>query len=112
MIKSLRALLSSFLLSRNEKIMTPSKTKTSFYRRLLLAYLVDNGFNTLAKIQAEINIPRRTAQDTIAAMQELDIECTFVGASKNGHYQIESWGPFDKDWIKENMDRIRETLAY
>ncbi|WP_146531850.1 helix-turn-helix domain-containing protein [Vibrio cyclitrophicus] len=92
--------------------MTLSKTKASFYRRLLLAHLVDSGFNTLPKIQAEINIPRRTAQDTITALQELDIECTFVGALKNGHYQVESWGPFDKDWVKENVERIRETLGY
>ncbi|EHQ9271119.1 helix-turn-helix domain-containing protein [Vibrio parahaemolyticus] len=92
--------------------MTLSKTKTSFYRRLLLAYLVDSGINTLPKIQAEINIPRRTAQDTITALQELDIECTFVGALKNGHYQIESWGPFDKNWVNENIERIRETLSY
>lgn len=112
MRKSLRALRGSFLLSGNEKIMSLSKTKTSFYRRLLLAYLVDNGFNTLPKIQAEINIPRRTAQDTIAALQELDIECVFVGALKNGHYQVESWGPFDKIWIKENIQRIREALDY
>ncbi|HCE1808722.1 TPA: helix-turn-helix domain-containing protein [Vibrio parahaemolyticus] len=92
--------------------MTISKTQTSFYRRLLLAYLIDRGVNTLPKIQAEINIPRRTAQDTITALQELDIECTFVGASKNGHYQIESWGPFDKNWVNENIERIRETLSY
>ncbi|MBE3766180.1 helix-turn-helix domain-containing protein [Vibrio parahaemolyticus] len=92
--------------------MTLSKTKTSFYRRLLLAYLVDSGINTLPKIQAEINIPRRTAQDTITALQELDIECTFVGALKNGHYQIESWGPFDKNWVNENIERIREALSY
>ncbi|MBE4381410.1 helix-turn-helix domain-containing protein [Vibrio parahaemolyticus] len=93
-------------------MMTISKTQTSFYRRLLLAYLIDRGVNTLPKIQAEINIPRRTAQDTITALQELDIECTFVGASKNGHYQIESWGPFDKNWVNENIERIRETLSY
>lgn len=92
--------------------MTISKTQTSFYRRLLLAYLIDSGVNTLPKIQAEINIPRRTAQDTITALQELDIECTFVGASKNGHYQIESWGPFDKNWVNENIERIREALSY
>ena len=92
--------------------MNLSKTKTSFYRRLLLAYLIDNGVSTLPKIQAEINIPRRTAQDTITALQELDIECVFVGALKNGHYQVESWGPFDKRWVKDNIERIRDSLDY
>ncbi|PTQ18198.1 hypothetical protein CWO33_01330 [Vibrio splendidus] len=92
--------------------MTLSKTKTSLYRRLLIAYFIDNGINTLPKIQAEINIPRRTAQDTIAALQDLDIECTFVGALKNGHYQIKSWGPFDSNWVKRNIDKLRFTLNY
>ncbi|MCC8255817.1 helix-turn-helix domain-containing protein [Vibrio campbellii] len=92
--------------------MTTSKTKTSFYRRLYLAYLIDLGFNTLPRIQKEIEIPRRTAQDTINALGELDIECAYVGATKNGHYQIVSWGPFDKNWIYDNADMLAQTLGY
>ncbi len=92
--------------------MTVSKTKTSFYRRLLITYLIDNGVNTLPKIQKEIDIPRRTAQDTINALGELDIECSYVGALKNGHYQIDSWGPFNQVWVAENIESIQKTLNY
>ncbi|ELO1814561.1 winged helix-turn-helix domain-containing protein [Vibrio fluvialis] len=92
--------------------MTVSKTKTSFYRRLLIAHLIDNGTNTLAKLQKGINIPRRTAQDTINALTELDIECVYIGATKNGHYQIQSWGPIDKLWVAENIEKIKEILDY
>ena len=92
--------------------MTISKTKTSFYRRLFVAYLIDSGINTIPKIQAEIDIPRRTAQDTINALEELDILCQFIGASKNGYYVIESWGVIDKDWITENLASIRLALNY
>ncbi|EGQ9244919.1 helix-turn-helix domain-containing protein [Vibrio parahaemolyticus] len=92
--------------------MTVSKTKTSFYRRLLIAHLIDNDTNTLAKLQKGINIPRRTAQDTINALTELDIECVYIGATKNGHYQIKSWGPIDKLWVAENIEKIKETLGY
>ncbi|EGQ9181053.1 MULTISPECIES: helix-turn-helix domain-containing protein [Vibrio] len=92
--------------------MTVSKTKTSFYRRLLITYLIDNGINTLPKIQREIDIPRRTAQDTINALGDIDIDCTYVGATKNGHYQIDSWGPFDKSWIAKNIKSIKGTLGY
>ncbi len=92
--------------------MTISKTRTSFYRRLLIAYLIDNGINTLPKIQIEIDIPRRTAQDTINALADLDIDCVYLGATKNGHYQINSWGPFDKRWIADIIDSIKETLVY
>ncbi|MDN3681942.1 helix-turn-helix domain-containing protein [Vibrio tapetis subsp. quintayensis] len=92
--------------------MSLSKTKTSFYRRIFIAHLIDNGFNTLPKIQDEIIIPRRTAQDTIAALEELDIDCQFTGALKNGHYQIVSWGPFNKTWVNENIAHIRAALGY
>lgn len=92
--------------------MSLSKTKTSFYRRIFIAHLIDNGFNTLPKIQDEITIPRRTAQDTIAALEELDIDCQFTGALKNGHYQIVSWGPFNKTWVNENISHIRAALGY
>ncbi len=89
-----------------------SKTKTSFYRRLLIAYLIDTGVNTLAKLQQEIDIPRRTAQDTINALSDLDIECVYQGAKKNGHYHINSWGALDKQWIAENIEKIKVTLNY
>lgn len=92
--------------------MTVSKTKTSFYRRLLIAHLIDTGTDTLPKIQKEIDIPRRTAQDTINALGELDIECSYVGALKNGHYQIDSWEPFDKKWIEKNIHSVMDTLGY
>lgn len=81
--------------------MTVSKTKTSFYRRLLIAHLIDTGTDTLPKIQKEIDIPRRTAQDTINALGELDIECSYVGALKNGHYQIDSWDHLIKNGLKK-----------
>nr|WP_304948049.1 helix-turn-helix domain-containing protein [Vibrio campbellii] len=92
--------------------MMTSKTKTSFYRRLFVAYLIDCGINTIPKIQAEVTIPRRTLQDTICALGEIDISCQFIGAPKNGHYVIESWGAIDKSWIKENIDRLRLVLNY
>ncbi|CCN50664.1 conserved hypothetical protein [Vibrio nigripulchritudo MADA3029] len=89
-----------------------TKTKTSFYRRIYIAYLIDSGINTIPKLQECIDIPRRTAQDTIGALQEIDIVCLFAGAQKNGHYQIESWGPFSKKWVTENIEVIKKTLDY
>jgi hypothetical protein len=92
--------------------MVLSKTKSSFYRRLLLASLIESGFNTLPKIMNEIDIPRRTAQDTIIALEELDIECIFIGAPKNGYYEIRSWGAIDKDWVMNNTVKLMKTLNY
>lgn len=89
-----------------------SKTKSSFYRRLLIAALIDKGINTLPLIMAEIDIPRRTTQDTINALEELDIDCRFEGATKNGHYKIHSWGAIDKAWLEANFLKIKTTLNY
>lgn len=57
--------------------MTISKTKSSFYRRLYVAYLIDSGTASVPEIMAATGMPRRTAQDTIAALEELDIVCEF-----------------------------------
>lgn len=92
--------------------MVLSKTKSSFYRRLLIACLIERGFNTIPKIMSEIEIPRRTAQDTITALEELDIECIFIGAPKNGYYEIRSWGAIDKSWVMSNTVKLMETLNY
>lgn len=90
----------------------PSKTKTSFYRRLLVAHLIDNGVNTVPAIMDETGMPRRTAQDTIEALGELDIEAEFVGANKNGGYQITNWGAVNRTWVKKHLPEIKALLEY
>lgn len=73
-----------------------SKTKSSFYRRLYVAYLIDSGTASVPEIMAATGMPRRTAQDTIAALEELDIVCEFEqreGARNHqGGYVIRDWG--------------------
>jgi len=89
-----------------------SRTKTSFYRRLLLAHLIHRGINTVPKIMSEIDIPRRTAQDSIASLKDLDITCAFKGALKDGQYIIESWGGISEDWVADNIEHIKLQLGY
>lgn len=92
--------------------MTYSKTKTSFYRRLYVAYLIDTSANTVPTITAATGMPRRTAQDTILALHELDIVCEFVGATKDGGYRVSDWGAIDKRWIKAHLAQIKRVLNY
>ncbi|MCM2680725.1 helix-turn-helix domain-containing protein [Echinimonas agarilytica] len=92
--------------------MSASRTKTSFYRRLLLAHLIEQGVNTVPKLEAEIGIPRRTAQDTINAMADLDIQCEFVGANKDGYYRINHWGAVNPQWVNQQISQIRQVLGY
>ena len=89
-----------------------SKTKSSFYRRLLVAYLIDQKVNTVPLIMAQTHMPRRTAQDTITALGELDIICEFVGAKKDGGYEIQDWGAINKKWLAVNIGQIKQALGY
>ncbi|MEM9301842.1 MAG: helix-turn-helix domain-containing protein [Pseudomonadota bacterium] len=89
-----------------------SKTRTSFYRRLYVARLIDAGIDTVPAIVAHCDMPRRTAQDTIAALGEIDISCRFEGAKKNGAYVIDDWGAIRRAWVDEHLDRIAAELGY
>jgi hypothetical protein len=72
--------------------MDVSKTKSSFYRRLYVAYLIDSGQAS----SPDVTSAQRTAQDTIAALADLDIVCEFEqedGARNHaGRYRIREWG--------------------
>ena len=97
--------------------METSKTRTSFYRRLYVAWLIDSGAATsIPTIMDATGMPRRTAQDTLAALAELDIDCHFEPAEGQrhnaGHYLIRDWGPIDKRWIAANLHQIKAVLGY
>jgi hypothetical protein len=93
-----------------------SKTRTSFYRRLYVAHLIRTGIASVPAITATTGMPRRTAQDTLNALGELDIRCEFQhheGERHNsGRYVIRDWGPIDPDWVSAHADRIRQALGY
>ncbi len=97
--------------------MDVSKTRTSFYRRLYVAWLIDSGNATnVPALMTATGMPRRTAQDTLNALSELDIDCVFVqesGERNNaGHYAIRNWGPIDPQWIDANLAQIKSVLGY
>ncbi|MGX5220402.1 winged helix-turn-helix domain-containing protein [Pseudomonas segetis] len=94
-----------------------SKTKSSFYRRLYVAWLIDTGSATsIPALMDATGMPRRTAQDTVNALAELDILCEFEqqpGTRNNaGHYLIRDWGAIDKHWIGANLKAIKQALDY
>ncbi|MGC3872428.1 winged helix-turn-helix domain-containing protein [Halomonas sp. GXIMD04776] len=93
-----------------------SKTQSSFYRRLYVAYLIDNGTASVPDIIAATGMPRRTAQDTITALAELNIVCEFerdAGARHNiGRYVIRDWGAIDKHWVSQHHAHLKTALGY
>ncbi|AYC31929.1 hypothetical protein D3880_05840 [Pseudomonas cavernae] len=97
--------------------MDVSKTKTSFYRRLYVAWLIDSGTApSVPALMDATGMPRRTAQDTLAALADLDIDCRFeqqAGERNNaGHYLIRDWGAIDKQWIAAHLPQIKTVLGY
>jgi len=97
--------------------MDVSKTKSSFYRRLYVAWLIDSEIaSSVPALTEATGMPRRTAQDTILALADLDIVCEFEqedGARNHaGQYRIRSWGAIDKSWIGRNLALIKRVLGY
>ncbi|AZE86304.1 hypothetical protein C4J95_4970 [Pseudomonas orientalis] len=97
--------------------MDVSKTKSSFYRRLYVAYLIDSGLASSVPALTDVTgMPRRTAQDTIAALADLDIVCEFEqeeGARNHaGGYRIREWGAIDRGWIERNLASVKQVLGY
>jgi hypothetical protein len=97
--------------------MDVSKTKSSFYRRLYVAYLIDSGLaSNIPALTEATGMPRRTAQDTVAALADLDIICEFEqqeGARNHaGRYRIRDWGAIDRRWIEQNLQGIKAVLGY
>lgn len=94
-----------------------SKTKSSFYRRIYVAWLIDSGVATSVPALVEATgMPRRTAQDTLAALADLDIDCRFAqedGERHNaGHYRIHDWGAIDRLWIERHLSQLKAVLGY
>ena len=85
-----------------------SKTKTSFYRRIYVAWLITQGINTVPKIIAATGMPRRTAQDTLAAIHELAIDMENI----HGVHCIKDWGAVNPEWVEDNICHIKSVLQY
>ncbi|NBA96667.1 helix-turn-helix domain-containing protein [Pseudomonas sp. R5(2019)] len=97
--------------------MEVSKTKSSFYRRLYVAWLIDSQTATsVPAITEHTGMPRRTAQDTIAALADLDVHCEFEQEqglrNHAGSYRIRDWGAIDKQWIASHLGQIKQVLGY
>lgn len=92
------------------QIPTPSKPKATYYRRLYVAYLIDTGVNTIPLIMERTGMPRRTVQDVIFALTDMDIKCEFQGATKNGNYVITDWAAISREWTEQNLKYIVDVL--
>ncbi len=93
--------------------MSEIKRKTNpFYRRLLLAYLIENGVNSVEQILSETKWPKRTLQSVLKTMSDYGIEIVVEGGTIDRRYNITSWGAINKQWVKDNLQHIKNVLEY
>jgi len=89
-----------------------SKTKTSYYRRIYVAYLIDTGTNTVKGLLDATGMHRRTLQDTLSALPEFDIIVESSGGTKALTYKVTNWGAIKKEWVKNNLQHIKYVLEF
>ncbi len=78
---------------------------------MYVAFLIDSGTNTVPALLEATEMHRRTLQDTLKALADLDIIIETRGGTKNASYAIISWGAIDKDWIKNNLQHVKSALS-
>ncbi len=94
-------------------ILEVSKQKKAFIRKLYLAHAIDSEQHNLLSLNKLTGMPRRTLQDSIAALSDIGIECQFIQSGERnnaGHYKIDTWGPINPAWVDTHMDEITELL--
>ncbi|MEZ9466412.1 helix-turn-helix domain-containing protein [Vibrio breoganii] len=75
----------------------------------LVAYLIDSDFNTVPKIVEATGMPRRTAQDTIKALHEIEVK---IEQFSKGKYRVIDWGAVNKSWVRNNFTHVCTVLSY
>ncbi|WP_310734250.1 winged helix-turn-helix domain-containing protein [Shewanella sp. SR44-3] len=91
-----------------------TKSQRAFYRKLYLAHLISEDKHNLLSLQALTQMPRRTLQDTMAAMADIGIEVEFVQTKERhnaGYYHLSDWGPICKTWLAMHWLEIQQSLT-
>ncbi|MFC0225200.1 winged helix-turn-helix domain-containing protein [Serratia aquatilis] len=86
-----------------------------FARRLYLCWLINNSERPNVPHLMELTgWPRRTLQDVLKALPGLGVKLQFVqqGSRNNaGYYQLENWGPLNKDWIDQHHQKLLTAIG-
>ncbi|WP_153914449.1 winged helix-turn-helix domain-containing protein [Shewanella sp. TC10] len=86
-----------------------SKAHKAFLRKIFLCHLIHHQQHNLLSLHQLTKMPRRTIQDTLAAMLDIGVQIKFVqdGERHNaGYYQLVDWGPINPQWIVTHLEEI------
>ena len=87
-----------------------NKSKSAFYKRLLVASLIDSGLGKVPLIVDATGMGRRTVQEIINTLGDIGISCLRTGSTKSGYYYIADWGFLNKKEIKKQLRHINDVL--
>lgn len=92
-----------------------NKSQTAFFRKLYIAYLIDQEELSIPTLELQTGMPRRTLQDCIKGFADLKIICEFVSRdgtrNNDGYYRISDWGPINPEWIGQQKNMIEQALG-
>ncbi|PCI58871.1 MAG: hypothetical protein COB35_12700 [Gammaproteobacteria bacterium] len=87
-----------------------NKSQIAFYRKTLIAILIDSGIARVPLLVEATGMGRRTVQEVINNMSDISITCLRTGSTKSGYYYISDWGVLDKNKIKNQLKHINDVL--
>jgi len=87
-----------------------NKSQTAFYRKILIAVLIDSGIARVPLLVDATGMGRRTVQEVINNMSDINITCLRTGSTKSGYYYISDWGVLDKNKIKNQLQHTSDVL--
>jgi len=91
-----------------------SKQQKAFYRKLYLAHLISTDKHNIPSLEDFTGMPRRTIQDCLKSIGDLNIVCHFTPSEgqrhNHGFLTIDDWGAINPQWVKKNILHIQRTL--
>lgn len=84
---------------------------TRFCRRVLILLLIENGVDSVARINKATGIPRRTLQDSVKSLGDYGCRIEYSGSRRTGSYKIVDWGGINRQWGVDNIAMICEVVG-
>ncbi|AQS39960.1 hypothetical protein Sps_04879 [Shewanella psychrophila] len=92
--------------------MTYNKSKLAFNRKLLIATLIDSNIGSVPMLVDATGMNRRTVQEVINSLSDVDITCLRAGSTKSGYYYISDWGLLDKNKVRNKLRHTNDVLEF
>jgi len=88
-----------------------NKYQGAFYRRLVLAHLIEEMQPVQLAVLAEhLEWPFRTVEQNVLNLHSIGIKVARVGSKRTGGYQLNDWGPIKREWVSDHYLEILKAI--